>query len=292
MSFRYNGRFVALDNYKQIFGGSCIPDVLDEIRSAVLDHTPIADYIEDCGDDAYLLGQIRMALREDINPEYLDTRFTGKTIFNIRQAARTGADMSAILWYATPQKLKIERDSIEVLSEFCLVGADIRRVDFTLVPKSLVSSFCRGLYKGYPMWLLTDDSANISEQYLRVLMRGMELGVDVHPFVSGNWDVNVLLLLFSYAKAVNLNEVLSYVNNKFDMNQVKVILDLMSSGIPVSRLCIRDHSGAPVYNQYQMYELGESLKAGIDVKQMYNPKLSDYDMARMREQVLASRVGT
>lgn len=289
MSFRYGGRFVALDNYKQIFGEACTPDVLDEIRSAVMDDTQIADYIYECGDDAYLLGQIRMALREEVPEEYLDTRLTGKTIYNVRQAVQRGSDLSAMLWYITPSKLKVEREVIETLSEFLLLGVDIRRVDFTLVPKNLVATFCRGLYKGYPMWLLTDESANLPEKYLRILMRGMELGVDIHPFVNGDWDLNVMLMLFSYQKSVDLNEIMSLVNSQFDGNQIKVILDLASAGIPVSRLCIKDRTGAPVYNNYQMYELGEALKLGIDIKQMFNPRLSDFDMAKMRDQVLAQR---
>lgn len=289
MSFRYGGRFVALDNYEQLFGEDCTPDILDEIRSAVLDDTPIADYIAPCGNDSYLLGQIRMALREHVSEEFLDPRLTGHTIYNMRQAAAKSVDMSALLWYITPQKLKVEKEVIETLSEFTLLGVDIRRVDFTVVPKALVVTFCKGLYKGYPMWLLTDESNNLSPDYIRILMRGMELGVDVHQFVRGDWDRNVVLVLFSYNKAVDLNAVLGLINNKFDANQVKTLLDLASAGVPITRLCIKDRDGVPVYNSYQMYEIGESLKAGVDIQSMFNPRLSDFQMAQLREAELAKR---
>lgn len=288
MSFRYGGRFVALDNYKQFFE-ECSPDVLDEIRSAVLDDTDISQYIDACGDDSYLLGQIRIAIREHIPEDYLDTRLTGKTIYNVRQGIANGRDMSAILWYITPQKLKVEKEIIQMLSDFCLLGTDISRVDFTLVPKNLVPIFCKGLYKGYPMWLLSDECAGMNVNSIQVLMRGMELGIDVQPFMRGGWSKEALLLIFSYAKACDINALLGYLNSKFDIGQLKVLLDIASSGIPISRLCMKDSSGAPVYNQYQMYELGESLKLGLDVKQMFNPRLSDYDMAQMRTKILEAR---
>lgn len=292
MSFRWGRQIIALDNYAQVFGESCSPDVLDEIRSAVLDNTEIADYIDACGNDSYLLGQIRMALREGVSREYLDTRLTGKTIYHIRQGIERGQNMTALTWYITPKSLRVEKEVLEILSEFVLLGTSIERVDFTLVPKALVGVFCKGLYKGFPMWLITDEAASLNEAQVRVLMRGMELGIDIHPFISGGWDKNVLLLLFSYNKAVDLNSILGYLTAKFDVNQVKTLLDIASAGIPIDRLCVKDHAGTPVYNYYQMYELGESLKAGVDIRAMFNPRLSDYDMAQMREKALAGRAGS
>lgn len=289
MSFRYNHRIIALDNYAQVFGEECTPDVLDEIRSAILDNTPIENYIDPCGDDSYLLGQIRMALREEVPEEYLDPRLTGKTIYNIRQGFANGRDMHALMWYYPQKALRVDKSVIETLSSFCLVGADISRVDFTLVPKGLVATFCKGLYKGYPMWLLTDDAPNLPEAKVKLLMRGMELGIDIHPFVRKGWDKNVMLLMFSYAKSVDLNTMLSYINQHFNTDQVKELLNFASAGIPINRLCVKDHSGAPVYNSYQMHELGESLKQGVDIQVMFNPRLSDYDMAKMREAELAKR---
>lgn len=289
MSFRWCRQIIALDNYAQVFGEECSPDVLDEIRSAVLDNTEIADYIDACGNDSYLLGQIRMALREGVSREYLDTRLTGRTIYNIRQGIQRGVNMQSLMWYATPKALRVDKKIVEVLSEFVLLGTQIERVDFTKVPTALVSIFCKGLYKGFPMWLLNDEATGLNEAQVRVLMRGMELGIDIHPFVSGGWDRNVLLMLFSYNKAVDINAILGYLTEKFSVNQVKTLLDISSLGIPIDRLCVKDHTGAPVYNQYQMYELGESLKAGVDVQKMFNPRMSDYEMAQMRTTILAQR---
>lgn len=288
MSFRYCGQFVSLDNYKHFFE-ECTPDILDEIRSAVMDDTDISPYIDACGDDSYLLGQIRIALREHIPSEFLDARLTGKTIYNIRKCFDNGRSAADLLWYITPKALKVEKDVIELLSKFVLLGTNISRVDFTLVPKQLVPVFLKGLYKGFPMWILVDDSSKLDIKSVQILMRGMELGIDIQPFSSGQWGRDAMLLLFSYAKACDINMILSYINNKFNIHQIKVLLDLASAGVPIQRLCVKDSSGAPVYTNFQMYELGESLRNGVDIGAMFSPKLSDFEMAKMREAALSER---
>ena len=59
MSFRYKSQTVTLENYRTVFK-VCSPDILDEIRSAVLDDTSISSFIKPCGNDSYKLGQLRI----------------------------------------------------------------------------------------------------------------------------------------------------------------------------------------------------------------------------------------
>ena len=288
MSFRYRSQVITLENYRHVFK-TCSADVLDEIRSAILDDTEIAQFIKPCGNDSYLLGQLRMAIREMIPVEYLSAKLTGKTVYNIRQGFQKSRDMSAILKYYGVRTIKIDKEVLEKLSEFCLVGTDITRVDFTTVPSELIEVVCKGLYQGYPMWLLLDTENMPDEKTIRILMRGLSAGVDIHPFLSGDWNVDAMLLMFSYAKSVNLNDVLSYINYHFSTDSIKVLLDLASKGIPISNLCVKDLEGIPIYSSYQMYELGKAIEAGVDTPKMFNANLSDFDIAEMREKALADK---
>lgn len=288
MSFRYKSQTITLENYRHIFE-ACPPDILDEIRSAVLDDTAIGSFIKPCGIDSYKLGQLRMAVREMLPTEYLNVKLTGKTIYNIRQGFSKGRDMSDLLKYYTTRTLKLDKEIIEKLSDCCLLGTDLDQMDFTKVPNNLVNIVCKGLYQGYPMWLLIEDDCTLNEDNITVLMRGMSLGIDIHPFINGNWRKETLLLIFSYAKSVDLNEVLRYINSKFDSDCVKVLLDLASRNIPISSLCIKDTDGNPVYNSYQMYELGKAIESGVDTKEMYNASLSDFEISELREAEIAKK---
>lgn len=288
MSFRYRSQTITLENYRSIFK-VCSPDILDEIRNAILDDTAIAQFIKPCGNDSYLLGQLRMSVREMIPVEYLSAYVTGKTIYNIRQGFLKNRDMSALLKYYNPKSIKVDKMTLEKLSEFCLVGTDISKVDFTVVPNELVDIVCKGLYQGYPMWLLIDEGNMPNEKTIHILMRGLSIGIDIHPFLSNDWKTEVMLLIFSYAKSVDLNEVLRYVNHNFDADSVKVLLDLASKNIPITSLCVKDTSGIPVYNSYQMYELGKAIEEGVDTKEMYNASLSDFDISEMRKSEIAKK---
>ena len=284
MSFRYKGSTVTLENYREVFG-VCSPDILDEIRSAVLDDTAIAPFINDCRNDSYLLGQLRMAVRELVPVNLLSTGITGKTVYNIRQAFSKSIDVTPLSVYYDSKTAKIDKSSIEVLSDFLLLGVDLDMVAFTKVPADLIPLMCKGLYKGYPMWLFLEGDFP-SAKRMEILMRGMTLGLDIQSFLSTAWDEGVLILLFSYSRSLDINYILSLITADFGIESVRILLDLLSGGHDIKRLCVRDTSGAPVYNEYQLYELSRAIQQGVFTEAMLNPELSDYEISTLRRQEL------
>jgi hypothetical protein len=256
----------------------CSPDILDEIRSAVLDDTQISSFINPCGNDNYKLGQLRMAVRELIPVEFLNTKVTGRTIYNVRQGFAKNRDMSDILLYYN----KLDAETLEKISEFLYLGTDITGMDFNIVPKHLVDITLSGLYKGYPMWLIIEDNCNLTVDKVKLLMNGLSLGVDIHPFLSSDWSDSCILLLLSYSKSVDINELLSLITGKFDEDCINELVVLYKSGIDIRRLCIKDTDGYPVYNSYQIHEIGLAIKEGFITEEMYNPVLSDMDILELK----------
>lgn len=287
MSFKYGRTSVTLENYKKIYN-ECRPDILDEIRSAVLDDIQIAKFIEPCGNDSYKLGQIRMALRELIPIEYLNVHFTGKTIYNIRRCFEKGYDCSFLLSYLKNNIPILEPETIETLVEFCYLGTNLSLVDFTEVPTDVVPTICSGLYRGFPMWLCV-GSPYMTEMKLKTLMRGMQLGLDIQPFLSKDWGESQLILLFSFAKSVDLNQVLQFINEKFDTDLLNLILQASTKNIPLQRICSRDTEGYPIYNSYQLTEILGAIEEGIITEEMYNPNLSDMDIIDLKNAELDKR---
>ena len=276
-----------MDNYKKIFK-ECSPDILDEIRSAVLDGTNISYFIKGCGNDSYKLGQLRMALREFVPVDYLSTALTGETIYAIRQCFAEGLDMSSLLRYITPNGILLNPKVLEQVAQAVLLGADIREVDFQEVREDVVTVIIKGLVHGYPMWLLIDELDNLSEKQINAIMRGMALGIDVHPFINGKWTDRQLILLFSYAKSLDINDLLKYINYRFNYDILKELLSAASRRVPIKRLCVKDEDGNPVYNEYQISVLVKAIEVGCKSQEIFNPSLSDLDM----EDILNSELGT
>ena len=285
MSFIYKKNTVTLNNYQDMFY-SCTPDILDEIRSAVLDDTQIGNFIDRCLNDSYKLGQIRMALRELVPLKYISTDMTGRTIYMIRQCVMGNYNLDPILQYMKEDTITINDTTFEKLLEYIYLGADITKVDFNYVSVDLVDTICKGLLNNYPMWLVVDPDAQMSKEKMQALIRGMQLGIDIHPFIYDDWSNTQLYLLFSYANSVDLNKFLSYVNSQFDVDLLRALLDIFAKDISIEKLCVKDTDKSPVYNSYQVYELGSALEDNTVTDEMFDPRLSDAEIRDLHSKVL------
>ncbi len=289
--FLYRRRKVTLENYSDIFS-ACSPDIRDEIRSAVLDDTPIGEYIEMCGNDSYKLAQVRLSLREGIHPAFINRHVSAVFLYTVRSGHRRGIDMDSLLKYITERGLRVETKTLEMLAVYVGGGTDISMVDFTVIPVGLVNMFCEGLQKGYPMWLIADSVPNLdnlTQSMVYTYMRGMQLGIDIKPFLDDVWDEKILYLLFSNASKVDINKALSYITSCFSYECVSILLQAMARGTDIRRVSLRDSFDVPVYNEYQMTELISAIEDNCVTDEMFNPSLSDMDIASLHKQEYEKR---
>lgn len=281
MSFRFDNKVITLENYKEVFG-NCSPDILDEIRLAILDDTPIGNFISCCGVDSYKLSQFRKAIRELVPIEFLKPYIPAEVLKCIRLGIRRGYDVSELLRYFNDKGIFIDLKSLEILAEFVSIGVDISSVDFTKVPKSQVDTFCKGLYMRYPMWLLVSNTP-ISDSRLNLLMRGMALGIDIHPFLNDAWHDDIIILLFSKVNNCDINAFLGKITPMFDKEKIDILLSLAVKNLSYDILCLRDSDGYPLFNTYQMDVLSTAIKEGVLTNEMLNPNMSDTEMYRLLE---------
>lgn len=268
---RYKDIEVTLANYKDIFSAK-LPEIQDEIRSAILDDTPIGAYIDECGIDSYKLSQIRCAMRELIDPDYLDVLLSGDTIFYIRMGFRANIYMGEIKRYIGV----LEPEMIEKIAKTCYLGVDVSKMDFTKVRQSLFDIMCQGLAMGYPMWLLQDIEID-DTRYIEKLMQGLKLGFDIHPFISNRWSETVLSLLFSLDKSI-YTKVLPYINYSVDSDVVKYLIDCIKNNKDASVVMKKDNEGWLIYDSYQCCVLLNYLSQGYDISKALDVHLSDKKM--------------
>lgn len=282
MSFKYNGSVVNLGNYLSIFKDLEV-DMLDEIRSAILDDTPIAGYIKYCGNDSYKLGQLRMAVREYLPKEFINPRLSGKCIYYLRQLYRCDISLKPFERYIPKNgNPTIECSSLEIVLKAVLNGADIRRVNFNTVPTENIELVCEGLIKGYPMWLCTSADVNLPNSVIKQLMKGMQLGVDIHPFLDGTWSESQIVAVLSNTTRFDVNSLLEHINSKFSIAQIMEVVYVARKKLDFTLLCKKDEDGNPVFNEYQMNVIGLCMEDEVLTKEIYNPMLSDMEMNDLR----------
>lgn len=284
MSFKYKGALITMNNYLEVFK-DFEPDIIDEIRSAILDDTPIGAYIKHCPYDSYKLGQFRMALREYVPKEYLNPKLSGRCVYLIRRLYKQGTDLSPLKFYIK-DSLKLENESLDKVLQIMLLGADIRKVDFTVVPKDNIDVICEGLLKGYPMWLCISDEGYLTSSFIRQLMKGMQLQIDIHPFLNGKWAEEQLVLILSNARSIDVNELLEFVNYKFTVEHLVEVIDMARNELDYSFICLQDEDGTPSFNSYQMAVLSKAVKDNVINEDIYNPKLSDMEMEDIYQELM------
>lgn len=281
MSFRFKGCVCSLNNYVSIFKG-LNSDFIDEIRLAILDDTPIGDYISvlvEDKDGARKLSQIRKALREYVPLAFITTEVSAEVMEYIRllYAERGEAALDQLSPYI---KLGVSPElSDKTLKEIITVlyhGVDISKVNFNNVETANVSVVASGLIKGYPMWLVAEMP--LDTDYMQVLIQGMKVGVDVHPFLIGDWDIECVKYLISQVRRVNLSEILENVNCNFNIEQLKEVISAALSNVDFGLLCLKEDGGQPVFNEYQMEVVKDCLVADVLTEEIYDYNKSDMDM--------------
>lgn len=282
-SMEYNGVTIREDNFRQIFQ-DVDEDVLDEIRLAVLDNVNIMEYIDACGDDSYKLGQIRLALRNGVPSKYIRHQMTAKTLKCVRIMYKSEVELRPLSKYIGFNKLLIDSDLFEIITECYMHGGDIGKIDFSEVLEDNVQVLCQGLVRGYPMWLMT--SKDLSAGYIRLLMRGIDLGIDVSIFIKDIMSESQLVTLLSNAGSVDINNLLQYINSKFSLTALKTIIQAYKESLDFELLTYQSADGYPIYNEYQMMSLLKALrlkKKGFYVDDVFNPLWSDFQMDRLLE---------
>ena len=288
MSVVINGKVANLGNYLSLTKGYS-PDIQDEVRSAVLDDTPIGVYVDKCKDDSFKLNQIRLAIREYVPTRYLSTRLSATNIKQIRRVFREGLDLKFLDTYLSSRGiLSISCESLDLILSAYLDGVDVDKVNFTQIREDTVDLFCSGLKKGYPMWVLSNADASIPRNKVTLLMKCMNLNLDIHPFLDKSWDLQSINLIAVNASKLEYTVLMKHVNSRFSYGQLSQVISVATEWLDFLPLCLKDEDGVPIFNEYQMDVLGRIIKFNakqetlgkgiIDIEEFLNPSMSDMDM--------------
>lgn len=278
MSLQYNGVVLTMHNYEKVLTGLS-PDVVDEVRLALWDDTPIDNYISMCKDDSYRLGQLRLMIREYVPTKYVNPYISGQNLHKIRKCINKGVDISQIDRYVDKKKSGLTDEGLGLLLDAIYGGADITSVDFFKVPYSNYNIICEGLKKNYPMWLFQGET--LPEDRIRLLMRGMALGLDVQPLMHPEWDDTQIRTIYLSAKKIDISELLCRITHRFSKECIEEVIYALANKLNVAVITIVDDEGYPLYNEFQMEALNLAMSNGVVTAEMQNPNLSDMDIRDM-----------
>lgn len=279
MSFRYDKIVVSLSNYRQIFKGYR-EDTLDEIRSAVLDDTPIGAYIDILKNDPLTLNQVRLCIREMVPKRYINYRYGSKVLSEIRALNDLGLDLTP-LSTLLPAKgyLKLDEDVLYQILKLYEKGIDLKGINFLKLDKPKAMVVLDALDLGYPIRVCIEGrESSIPLDTLKLYIKAMNMGIDVHMLLVDDWSPSQLVQILSASKRVDLVDLLSHINPFFTAEAIQQVIEGLAHKVDVSSYTALDEDGYPLFNHYQMRVLREALESNVDISRVLNPKMSDIDM--------------
>ncbi len=279
MSFRYSKIVVSLSNYRQVFNGYR-EDTLDEIRSAVLDDTPIGGYIDTLKNDPLTLNQVRLCIREMVPKRYINYRYGSKVLSEIRVLNDLGLDLSPLnTLLPVMGYLKLDEEVLYKILKLYEKGIDLSGINFLKLDKPKAMVVLDALDLGYPVRVCIEGrESSVSLDTLKLYIKAMNMGIDVHMLLVDDWSSVQLVQILSSSKRVDLVDLLSHINPFFTAEAIQQVIEGLAHKVDVTPYTAVDEDGYPLFNYYQMRVLREALESNIDISRVLNPKMSDIDM--------------
>lgn len=291
MSFEYRGGRVTLSNMGEVFKGVST-EILDEVRLAILDDTPIGGVLAWCMRDkrGLRLAEYRKAIRDGLPAEWLHKDFTVDSIYYLRDCFSKGLCIDCVSKYITKGVMSLPAESIELLLKTLSITGNFEimdKVDFRLVKESVLPLILEGVEKGYPIYLF-GESSYLTPEVLKLIYKGIDMGFDILPFTKGKWSADVVGLLLAGLTVEQFTDVIPYLTVHFTAKQVQLIILALVDGADYRVLCktLENTEGYPAFSLEQMTCLFECLCNRIDVEPILNAQISAKDMRLYIEEFL------
>ena len=277
----FRGERLMMDNFRTVLKDYPI-DIQDIVRSAILDMVDISKYIDPCKDNPFRLDQIRLGLKEGLNPKYF-TYNRGDIIYGIRKLTNQGVNLSPLTKYKDSDLTKIY---LWFIIQWCKEGYNISNLDLTIVPEYLLGTFNEGLKSGVDMSVF-NNGIQYPVRYLEDCIHIKSEGLDVQKFLMGDYSTQILDYLSDLVndkrKYKSIYDVISYDDSMDRVMNYEKICAMSKDLVPYAE---RGSNGRPVISDEVLEELVLGLESGIDLI----GKIDSYDLELVKETIVEEKL--
>ena len=232
---KYRGSVLILDNFRTELKEYSV-DVQDVVRSAILDGIDLSEYIEVCKNNPYRLDQIRLCIKQGIEPVFLKVT-SGESLYKVRLLNARGVPLTGIASHI--ERGALSEDSLNRLISWVESGYKIDGLNISIIPKTLLDVFEQGLQKGFDMSIFNDGKV-YKPDYVRSCLVIKANGKDITPFTSRrtyilNDECMKQLATFSRVKDVaKWEKLVKGLYKGITSDKLIVLISCVKNGIDIS----------------------------------------------------------
>lgn len=262
---KYKGVDLTFENYATRLEGFS-QDIKDEVRSAILDNTPIGDFIDVCRDDPFRLQQLRLAAKE-FYPTWVFKVEDGANIYRIRNLSGVSVEM-----VENQVSAGLPREYIEELISWIEEGVVIPE-DFNMrrVPKTILTPVSTAIKSGVDpnaIVKLSKGNEEAAGLYVQIAVKGLSLG----KFEGKNLSNSCLGSVAELAGRPYIGTVVELLEPRSGSEEVEVLWELAKSGFDFS-LFEGDY-----YTSMQLSWIHQAFIEKFDVTKMLDTELNNSEL--------------
>lgn len=260
---KFKGKNVTLGNYKEVFEGYSL-DVQDEVRSAVLDNTPIFSYVDRHKNDPGTLHEIRLAMFECLPDIYYT--LSGDVLHEVRSLVRDGVNLELFEPYLGSN---LSDEVLLLILSWIRDGVDVSQYDMKLIPVDMVGVLRRLVAQGYDVLPFLTGLV-YSSRYIMACLTLKKQGNNVDKFVNTVFDE----LVVDFLALANNPWLVSIATEESSIESLQILNELHGENFPeLDRVSAQDSEGRFIFMPFQLERILESYEQRLTYGNMLDPTL-------------------
>lgn len=268
-------------------------DIKDELTLAFLHGFDMTKYLGHSNVTYDILRGVRLCFEHDVPAVYIDNNLNGqvlKALADLYGAKRTLESTKLDRYFrVSTYRLTLEPQTFVKLVDLALKDVDIAIVNFSYIPITHVDLFVNALQQQTNVRDIIEHLGNKSVEQVDFLISLRQAGISITPFLQGDWtEKQIAEILSGKSKIAPAELIKNYVNEFFTAGQIFYVLKAFDYNCAEIVSSI-DHDKYPVFNEYQMYNIVEGARFGLDYMRYARPDYNDFKMSEIRNAMLEEK---
>lgn len=269
----WKNKRVNMSNYQEVFRGYSRP-IRELVRSAIMDDTPIGNYIDKYKNNYHMLWEVKLALEVGLDPKWFDIVTSHALLSEVRVLFENGMDIEPL---AKHFSMQLSSDHYKYILKWYKQGISLDKYDFSIVDRKLLSVYDSYFNLGISMEVF-NTGESYSVRYLVACVSIYRSGNDVSKFLDGKWDEENLLLLAKYSKSKYYKKMIGYVDKEVTPSLLEEMYALVKQGSGHYEELFKVVNGEYVYSDRKLALIRKALLKGYDYVSLIDDTLSLDDM--------------
>lgn len=187
-------------------------------------------------------------------------------------------------------KLNISEETLEKILKANLKVPN-KHIDFTKVENDIVDTILYGLKRGIEVEDIIDYSRGKRAEVVNLLVTLRTADINIEPFLNDIWTEDRIFALIQGRLVIEPEVLIQEYNitSAFTAGELTEVIRAHKISPDLASLIAYTEDDIPIYNQYQMFEIIEGVRLGLDITNYYQPENTDLVMRSRREVLMKDK---